>query len=125
KLIQQDYINAAGGVKENRKDKDEAVIQAELHRQTTYLRELERTNRRLTAENTRLTERNTSIAILQEEKRGLEGKLVTMDALRARVAELEVQLQSSSSKSSSGGSAAQTDDLSSLHFKNAQLLSER
>ncbi|KAG6846737.1 hypothetical protein H0H93_012180, partial [Arthromyces matolae] len=125
KLIQQDYINAAGGLKENRKDEDEAVIQAELHRQTTYLRELERTNRRLTAKNTRLTERNTSIAILQEEKRGLEGKLVTMDALRARVAELEVQLQSNSLKSSSGGSAAQTDDLSSLHFKNAQLLSER
>ncbi|KAG6875371.1 hypothetical protein C0992_004072 [Termitomyces sp. T32_za158] len=112
--------------KENNRE-DDALIQAELVRQTTYLRELERTNTRLTGEVTRLRERNTSIAVLQEEKRALEAKLVTMEGLRARVAELELQLQSSvssASKTSSQSSAVTAHELSSLRLTHAQLLSE-
>ncbi|KNZ74680.1 Spindle assembly checkpoint component mad1 [Termitomyces sp. J132] len=112
--------------KENNRE-DEAVIQAELVRQTTYLRDLERTNTRLTGEVTRLRERNTNIAVLQEEKRAIEAKLVTMEGLRARVAELELQLQSSvssPSKITSGNSAATAHELSSLRLAHAQLLSQ-
>ncbi|KAG6855399.1 hypothetical protein H0H87_003568 [Tephrocybe sp. NHM501043] len=71
-------------VKENNSGDDE-VIQAELQRQTAYLRDLERTNLRLNTELTRLRKQSTSIAVLQEEKRALEGKLVTMDGLRSRI----------------------------------------
>ncbi|KAG6867845.1 hypothetical protein C0993_010334 [Termitomyces sp. T159_Od127] len=110
--------------KENNRE-DEAIIQAELIRQTTYLRELERKNTRLTGEVTRLQGRNTSIAVLQEEKRALEAKLVTMEGLRARVAELELQLHiSSPSNTASQNSAATAHELSSLRLIHAQLLSE-
>ncbi|KAG6917646.1 hypothetical protein DXG01_001753 [Tephrocybe rancida] len=115
------------GTKENSRE-DEAVIQAELHRQTTYLRDLERTNTRLTGELTRLRERNVSVAVLQEEKRALEGKLGAMEGLRARVAELELQLQSKSSstlsKSTSKNDAAAAHALSAMRLTHTQLLSE-
>ncbi|KAG6901135.1 hypothetical protein C0995_016637, partial [Termitomyces sp. Mi166 len=112
--------------KENNRE-DEVVIQAELVRQTTYLRDLERTNTRLAGEVARLRERNTSIAVLQEEKRALEAKVVRMEGLRARVAELELQLQSSVSslpKTTSETSAATAHELSTLQLAHAQLLSE-
>ncbi|KAG6826609.1 hypothetical protein H0H92_015153 [Tricholoma furcatifolium] len=112
--------------KEN-KSEDDALIQAELHRQTAHLRELERANTRLTGEVSRLRERNTSAAVLQEEKRALEGKLAGMETLRARVAELELQLQASSSsslKTASDIDASATHALSALRLTHAQLLSE-
>ncbi|KAG6865080.1 hypothetical protein C0991_005224 [Blastosporella zonata] len=112
------------GDKENSRE-DEAVIQAELHRQTTYLMDLERTNTRLAGELTRLRERNGSVAVLQEEKRGLESKLVGMEGLRARVAELELKLQSRSSlsTSTSENDAAAAHALAALRLTHAQLLS--
>jgi len=49
------------------------VVRDELHRQAGYLRALESTNVKLGAELAALRERQSSIEVLKEEKRGLEG----------------------------------------------------
>ncbi|KAF8059841.1 MAD-domain-containing protein [Lyophyllum atratum] len=114
---------------------DMAVIQDELHRQTTYLRKLERDNAKLTNELGRLKERGASIAVLQEEKRALETKLSAMEGLRDRVVRLEAELERARSQpqqaavtpSTPAGTpppVAQTHALASLRLAHAQLLSE-
>lgn len=71
---------------------DMGVVRDELHRQATYLRSLEATNARLTAELNALRDRHTSIEVLREEKRGLERKVAVVQELRDRVVSLEAEV---------------------------------
>ncbi|KAJ7093951.1 spindle assembly checkpoint component Mad1 [Mycena belliarum] len=118
---------------------DMAVVREELHRQASYLRTLEATNSRLTAELTVLRERHTSIEVLREEKRGLEIKLQPLEAFRERVVRLEAQVEagreeretwarnqatSSSSASTSTPPVSVTHTLSALRLQHAQLLED-
>ncbi|KAF8057419.1 MAD-domain-containing protein [Lyophyllum atratum] len=127
--------NADGEGEGKVRAEDMAVIQDELHRQTSYLRKLERDNAKLTNELGRLKERSASIAVLQEEKRALETKLTAMEGLRERVVRLEAELERARSQaqqaavtpSTPAGTPppiAQTHALASLRLAHAQLLSE-
>ena len=69
-------------------DQNMAVIREELHRQASYLRQLEASNTKLKAE----LSRNGNVELLREEKRTLERRVKGADELRQRVAELEVQV---------------------------------
>lgn len=69
------------------------IIREELQRQAKYLRTLESTNTKLTAEVTTLRERHVSIEVLREEKRGLERKVRTLEEMRERVVRLEAEVE--------------------------------
>lgn len=69
-------------------DQNMAVIREELHRQASYLRQLEASNTKLKAE----LSRNGNVELLREEKRTLERRVKGADELRQRVAELEGQV---------------------------------
>lgn len=79
-----------------RKDSEEenmSIVREELLRQATYLRTLESTNTRLTAELLTLRERQTSVEVLKEEKRGLETKVRALEEMRERVVRLEAEVE--------------------------------
>ncbi|KAG5635816.1 hypothetical protein H0H81_010046 [Sphagnurus paluster] len=120
--------HSALGVAEE--DRDEQLIAAELQRQTSYIRTLESKNTRLEGEVARLQARGGSIAVLQEEKRGLEGKVKAMEGLRARVAELESVLTQRSpttrpsTPSTPTSSVKQTHALATLRLAHAKLLED-
>lgn len=96
-VLQQkvDQFEAAGDVaqKGSEKDKDWGVIKDELHRQASYMRSLESTNARLSAELTRYKNRYSNIEILREEKLALERKVSVTQELRERVVTLEGQVE--------------------------------
>ncbi|GAC95923.1 M protein repeat protein [Pseudozyma hubeiensis SY62] len=69
-----------------------AKIAEELARQTSHLRKLEAENAHLTAENGRLSHHASNVELLKEEKRSLEAKLRTLDALRDQLAAAETQV---------------------------------
>ncbi|KAI5116610.1 hypothetical protein M0805_004829 [Coniferiporia weirii] len=71
------------------REKDTAIVRAELTRQTAHLASLESANSRLTSELARLRTRAQGAEVLREEKRELERRVAGTDALRRRVAELE------------------------------------
>lgn len=74
-------------------DENWQVVRDELHRQASYMRNLETTNARLTGEVTSLKERQMSVEVLREEKRDLERKARAADGLRDQVARLEAEVQ--------------------------------
>lgn len=76
-------------------DNDWKVVRDELTRQASYLRNLESSNARMSGELTQLRQRNESIEVLKEQKRDLERKLATTDALRQSVVKLEAQVEAS------------------------------
>lgn len=65
----------------------------ELTRQASYLRNLESSNARMSGELTQLRQRNESVEVLKEQKRDLERKLATTDALRQSVVKLEAEVE--------------------------------
>ena len=80
-------------------DNDWKVVRDELTRQASYLRTLESSNTRMSAELFQLRKRNESIEALKEQKddlaRKLERDLATTDELRQSVAKLEVEVEAS------------------------------
>ena len=78
-----------------RHDEDEnwSVIRDELHRQASYLRSLETTNAKLSAELGRYKDRHANLEVLREEKRALERKVLVVDGLREKVVSLEAQVE--------------------------------
>jgi len=92
----QERIDDIGTPAANRSQAEETdmgIIREELHRQAKYLRTLESTNTKLTAEVTTLRERHASVEVLREEKRGLERKLRTLEEMRERVVRLEAEVE--------------------------------
>jgi mitotic spindle assembly checkpoint protein MAD1 len=81
------------------RDNDWKVVRDELTRQASYLRTLESSNVRMSAELTQLRLRNESIEVLTEQKhdlaRKLEREITNTDALRQSVAKLEVEVEAS------------------------------
>ncbi|CBQ69370.1 related to spindle assembly checkpoint protein [Sporisorium reilianum SRZ2] len=84
--IQQLDEARLGGAEQSKK------IDQELARQTTHLRKLEAENAHLVAENARLSHHASNVELLKEEKRSLEAKLRTLDALRDQLAAAETQV---------------------------------
>lgn len=74
-------------------DSDWKVVRDELTKQASYLRTLESSNARMSGELIQLRQRNESTEVLKEQKRDLERKLTTMDALRQSVAKLEAEVE--------------------------------
>lgn len=79
------------------RDNDWKVVRDELTRQASYLKTLESSNLRMSAELTQLRLRNESIKVLTEQKhdlaRKLERELTNTDVLRQSVAKLEVEVE--------------------------------
>ncbi|TFK35138.1 spindle assembly checkpoint component Mad1 [Crucibulum laeve] len=112
------------------------VVREELHRQAEYLRTLESTNAKLTAELTVLRDRHTSVEVLREEKRGLERKVKLMDELREKVVRLEAEVEAGrrereewASKAADSSAPSKipvsvTQNLSDLRLVHARLLEE-
>lgn len=73
-------------------DDDWTVVREELHRQATYMRQLETANTKMTAELNVLREKQTSVEVLKEQRRELERKLRGAEDLRERVVKLEAEL---------------------------------
>jgi len=69
------------------------VVRDELHRQAGYLRALESTNVKLSAELAALRKRQTSIEVLKEEKRGLETKVRVLEELREQIVRLQAEVE--------------------------------
>ncbi|KAJ7701808.1 spindle assembly checkpoint component Mad1 [Mycena rosella] len=135
--VQFQELSTAPTPGNEQENSDMAVVREELHRQASYLRTLEATNARLTAELAVLRERHTSIEVLREEKRGLERKLQPLEALRERVVRLEAQVeagrqerekwarsQETSVASTSTPPISVTHNLSALRLQHAQLLED-
>ncbi|TFY74117.1 hypothetical protein EWM64_g9895, partial [Hericium alpestre] len=111
-----------------------SVLREELQRQAHYMRSLEGTNAKLTAEVRHLRERQTSVEVLKEEKRGLEQKVKGMEELREKVAKLEAELQAARQEREEWASKAPatpsktpvsvTQSLSELRLAHARLLEE-
>ncbi len=76
-----------GGAEEGKKIADE------LARQTSHLRKLEAENAHLVAENGRLSHHASNVELLKEEKRSLETKVRTLDALREKLASAEAEVE--------------------------------
>lgn len=74
-------------------DSDWKVVREELTRQASYLRSLESSNARMSGELVQLRQRNESIEVLKEQKRDLERKIATTDALRQSVVRLEAEVE--------------------------------
>ncbi|KDR71884.1 hypothetical protein GALMADRAFT_143649 [Galerina marginata CBS 339.88] len=74
-------------------DENMTVVREELHRQAKYLRNLETTNAKMTAELNVLRERHTSVEVLREEKRDLERKLQMLEEFRTKVVKLEAEVE--------------------------------
>lgn len=68
-----------------------AVIKKELGEQVEYIRRLEGINREQSAELKALRKTTKSVEVVEEEKRGLEGKLRVMEDLRRELAEAQLQ----------------------------------
>ncbi|TBU44830.1 MAD-domain-containing protein [Dichomitus squalens] len=83
----QDSVTLGAGQNE-----DWAVVREELHRQATYVRQLESANAKMGAELNILHERQTSVEVLKEQKRDLERRLRGADELREQVVKLEAEL---------------------------------
>ncbi|TKY85549.1 hypothetical protein EX895_005711 [Sporisorium graminicola] len=76
-------------------------IAEELARQTSHLRKLEAENAHLVAENARLSHHASNVELLKEEKRSLEAKTRTLDALRDQLAAAEAEVADLHDKESS------------------------
>ncbi|TDL13722.1 hypothetical protein BD410DRAFT_871899, partial [Rickenella mellea] len=112
------------------------VIRDELHRQASYLRQLEATNSRLTNELERLRVRADGAEVLREEKLDLERKVRGLEALRRKVGELEGELEVEREKAKSRVESTAptspnketpisiTKELSALRTSHALLLDE-
>jgi mitotic spindle assembly checkpoint protein MAD1 len=74
-------------------DSDWKVVRDELTRQASYLRNLESSNARMSGELVQFRQRNESIEVLKEQKRDLERKVATTDALRQSVSKLEAEVE--------------------------------
>ena len=72
---------------------DFGVIKGELSSQLSEIKTLKRENSKMRAELLVLRERNASIAVLKEEKRGLEAKAMAVDRLSVEIGTLEAQLE--------------------------------
>ncbi|CAK5278166.1 unnamed protein product [Mycena citricolor] len=105
---------------------DMAIVRQELHRQAEYLRKLEATNAKLSAEVALWRDRHTSIEVLREEKRSLERKLQPMEGLREQVARLEAQLEAAKQERAPEKipTASETSALSILRLQHARLLED-
>ncbi|KAJ7590642.1 MAD-domain-containing protein [Mycena floridula] len=127
----QDNFMRKGADEENM-----AVVRDELHRQANYLRTLESTNNKLSAELVLLRERHVSLEVLREEKRGLETKLRGMEEMRERLVKLQAQVdagrqeredwanKSMENTSTSSTPISVTQNLSELRLTHARLLEE-
>ncbi|OBZ72934.1 Spindle assembly checkpoint component mad1 [Grifola frondosa] len=110
-----------------------AVVREELHRQANYLRTLEATNAKMSAELTVLREKHASVEVLKEQKRELERKARGTEELHEMVAKLEAELEAarrereewaSTSASPSKVPVSVTQSLSTLRLTYARLLEE-
>ncbi|KAG0023799.1 coiled-coil domain-containing protein mad1 [Entomortierella chlamydospora] len=70
---------------------DVARIEKELQNQVAYIKQLEGTNRQLTADCRHFKEMYRNVEVLKEEKAGLEQKLKMLDDLRVKCGMLEVR----------------------------------
>lgn len=96
---------------------DNDIIRAELHRQSSYTRTLEATNARLNAQLSRLRQRAENADILYEENLSLKRKVEVTEALRSRVAELELEVSSQASAPQPQFSLSQLVDLQKEHAR--------
>ncbi|KAF9196634.1 coiled-coil domain-containing protein mad1 [Haplosporangium sp. Z 11] len=71
---------------------DAARVERELKNQVAYIKQLEGTNRQLTAECKHYKEMYRNVEVLKEEKTGLEQKLKMLDDLRIKCGKLEVDI---------------------------------
>ena len=79
----QDSLTLSSGQNE-----DWTVVREELHRQATYMRQLEDANAKMIAELNILREKQTSAEVLKGHKRDLERKLRGAEELREQVVKL-------------------------------------
>ncbi|KAF5335741.1 hypothetical protein D9611_009640 [Ephemerocybe angulata] len=104
------------------------IVREELQKQASYLRNLESTNAKLSAELNVLRERHQSIEVLREEKRGLETKLVVMSEMREKVVRLEAELGAARGErqqwASKSSDTSMTQTLSELRLAHAKVLEE-
>ncbi|KIJ67419.1 hypothetical protein HYDPIDRAFT_84428 [Hydnomerulius pinastri MD-312] len=131
-----DEVEAANDPILKRHDEDEnwGVIRDELHRQATYLRSLETTNAKLSAELGRYKDRHANLEVLREEKRALERKVSITEELREKVVSLEAQVAaarrerqewwSNEASTPSKTSLSVVQNLSQLRLTHARLLEE-
>ena len=84
----QDSLTLSSGQNE-----DWTVVREELHRQATYMRQLEDANVKMIAELNILREKQTSVEVLKGHKRDLERKLRGAEELREQVVKLEAELE--------------------------------
>lgn len=90
-----DELSTAKESSEKRELEEESmsVVRDELHRQASYLRSLESSNSKMTAELKVLRERQTSVEVLREEKRGLERKIQMLEEFRTKAIKLEAEVE--------------------------------
>jgi len=127
-IAQQDAVMQNASEQQNM-----SIVRDELQRQATYLRTLEATNAKMSAELSALRERHQSVEVLREEKRGLEAKLTVLSELREKVVRLEAELDAaraerehwaSKTAETATPSVALTQSLSDLRLAHARLLEE-
>ncbi|KIK95534.1 hypothetical protein PAXRUDRAFT_826920 [Paxillus rubicundulus Ve08.2h10] len=139
-VLQQklDEADAADDPIPRKHDEDEnwGVIRDELHRQASYLRSLEMTNAKLSAELGRYKDKHANLEVLREEKRALERKVSIMEDLREKVVFLEAQVEAArrerqewANKSNEASTPSKTSlsviqNLSELRLTHARLLEE-
>ncbi|KAF8556643.1 hypothetical protein OG21DRAFT_1506223 [Imleria badia] len=123
-------------LKRHNEDENWSVIRDELHRQASYLRSLETTNAKLSAELGRYKDRHANLEVLREEKRALERKVLVVDELREKVVSLEAQVEAArrerqewANKSNEVGTPSEPSlsviqSLSELRLTHARLLEE-
>lgn len=87
------HANQSSLIRKTEEEENMGVVREELHRQANYLRTLESTNSKLTAELAILRDRHASIEVLKEEKRGLERKIMVLEELREKVVKLEAEVE--------------------------------
>ncbi|KAF8836866.1 hypothetical protein BDN67DRAFT_973625 [Paxillus ammoniavirescens] len=140
RVLQQklDEADAANDSIPRKHDEDEnwGVIRDELHRQASYLRSLEMTNAKLSAELGRYKDKHANLEVLREEKRALERKVSVMEDLREKVVFLEAQVEAArrerqewANKSNEASTPSKTSlsviqNLSELRLTHARLLEE-
>ncbi|OCH91982.1 MAD-domain-containing protein [Obba rivulosa] len=121
------------------KDTDEenwTIVREELHRQAEYMRKLETTNAKMSAELASLKEKHTSVEVLREQKRDLERRLQGYEELQEKSIRIEAELQAArrereewASRSAEPSTPSKTpvsitQSLSALRLTHARLLEE-
>ncbi|KAH9475542.1 Spindle assembly checkpoint component mad1 [Psilocybe cubensis] len=121
-----DELSTAKESSEKRELEEESmsIVRDELHRQASYLRSLESSNAKMTAELKVLRERQTSVEVLREEKRGLERKLQMLDEFRTKAIKLEAEVEAGRKEREAWAENSQNAQLSSTPIAVTKALSD-